>query len=72
MNKYVTLVFKIDTPESLKAMRGAAQSDYCRAWSLDHEIFRLELIEQALDENDIEKAKGYFGGFKVLQNSWID
>jgi len=32
---------------------------------MDHEILRLELIEQALDENDIEKAKSYLGEVDV-------
>lgn len=65
MSKYTTLVFKSDTPEGLQATREASQSDHCRAWSMDHEILRLELIEQALDENDIEKAKSYIGEVDV-------
>ena len=67
MSKYTTLVFKIDTPESLQAVREASKGEHCRAWSMDHEILRLELIEQALDENDIEKAKSYFGEVDVTR-----
>lgn len=67
MSKYTTLVFKSDTPDSLQATREAAQSEHCRAWSMDHEILRLELIEQALDENDIEKAKSYIGEVDVTR-----
>ena len=67
MSKYTTLVFKSDTPESLQAAREAAQSEHCRAWSMDHEILRLELIEQALDENDIDKARSYIGEVDVTK-----
>lgn len=67
MSKYTTLVFKSDTPDSLQAARKASQNEHCSAWSLDHEILRLELIEQALDENDIEKAKSYIGEVDVTR-----
>lgn len=67
MSKYTTLVFKSDTPESLQATREASQSEHCRAWSMDHEILRLELIEQALDENDIDKARSYIGEVDVTK-----
>jgi hypothetical protein len=67
MSKYTTLVFKSDTPESLEATRHATLNEHCRAWSKDHEILRLELIEQALDENDIERAKSYFGEVDVTK-----
>ena len=67
MSKYTTLVFKSDSPEALKATREAAQSEHCRAWSMDHEILRLDLIEQALDENDIDKARSYIGEVDVTQ-----
>jgi len=67
MSKYTTLVFKSDTPEGLHAVRDASQSEHCRAWSLDHEILRLELIEQALDENDIDKARSYIGEVDVAK-----
>lgn len=60
MNKYTTLVFKQDTPESLQSTKEASQSEHCIAWAIGDEILRLELIGQALDENDIEKAKSYF------------
>lgn len=59
MSKFTTLVFKSDTPEGLQATREASLNKHCAAWSMDHEILRLELIEKALDENDIEKAKNY-------------
>lgn len=67
MNKYTTLVFKSDTPESLQTVRDVAQSEHCKAWSMDHEILRLELIEQALDEGDINKAKSYIGEVDVTR-----
>ena len=59
--KYTTLVFRCDTPEDKERVREMANSELCRAWSIDHEILRLELIEKALDENDIEKARSYIG-----------
>lgn len=59
MSKYTTLVFQSDTPEKLQAVRKMAQSDDCRAWSMDHEILRLGLIEQALDQGDIKQAQDY-------------
>ena len=68
MNKYTTLVFKSDTKESLQFIRELSQNDYCRAWSMDHEILRLELIESALDDNDIEKAKGYIGDVDIARH----
>ena len=67
MSKYTTLVFKSDTPDSLQATREASKSDHCKAWSMDHEILRLELIEQALNENNIEKAKSYIGEVDVTK-----
>ncbi len=67
MSKYTTLVFKSDTPESLEIVRNASLSEHCRAWSMDHEILRLDLIEKALEENDIEKAKSYFGEVDVTK-----
>jgi hypothetical protein len=67
MAKYTTLVFKSDTPEALMATKEASQSEHCRAWSMDHEILRLELIEQALDENDIDKARSYIGEVDVTR-----
>jgi len=65
--KYTTLVFKSETKEGHNIVGKYAQSDLCRAWSLDHEILRLELIEKALDENDIEKAKSYISQVDVAQ-----
>lgn len=57
--KYTTLVFESDTAEKIKKVREFAKHPFCRAWSLDHEITRLELIEEALDDGDIELAKEY-------------
>lgn len=67
MSEYTTLVFRTDTPKGLEAAREAADSVYCRAWSMDHELLRLELIEQALDENDIDQAKSYIGEVDVAR-----
>ena len=61
MSKYTTLVFKTDTPGQRSRVNEISKIEICRAWSMDHEIVRLELIEKALDEDDIELAKSYFG-----------
>ena len=59
MSEYTTLVFQSNTPESAEAVREMAGREICRAWSMDHEILRLELIEQALDKGDIKQAQSY-------------
>lgn len=61
MSKYTTLVFKSDDEESCDFVRNLSKNEYCKAWSIDNEILRLELIEQALEDGDIEKAKSYIG-----------
>ena len=66
-SKYTTLVFKTDTPDSLDIVRGFAMNDLCMAWSLDHEIMRLELIEKALEAGDIKKALSYIGHVDVTE-----
>ena len=60
MTEFTTLVFKSDTKEEIDTVRDMSRLDICRAWSMDHEILRLELIEQALDNNDISQAKNTF------------
>ena len=67
VTKYTTLVFRKETPADAKVIGELSQHILCRAWSLDHEILRLELIEKALEENDIEKAKTYFGEIDVTR-----
>ena len=67
MEKYVTLVFECKDEDSLKKIRGYASNDSCVAWSLDHEILRLELIEKSLDDNNIVKAKDYISASDVFQ-----
>jgi hypothetical protein len=69
MSKYTTLVFRSDTPESLAEVREMSQREICRAWSMDHELHRLDLIEKALEKDDIEKAKSYFGGIDAWKLS---
>lgn len=59
MSKFITLVFKTDTQESVSEVREMAANYNFTAGSMDHEIYRLELIEQALDNNDIDLAKKY-------------
>ena len=67
MSEYTTLVFKTVTPGERSRVRKLSQLNNCRAWSMDHELIRLELIENALDENNIELAKSYFGIIDVYK-----
>lgn len=64
---HITLVFEIDTNNDELAVREMAEHEACCAWSMDHEILRLELIEQALDADNIEKAKSHFDEVDVNQ-----
>ena len=61
MNNYLTVVYKINDPESFEAKRldilSSMKEDdslpYCvTAASVDHEILRLQLIEEAINEGD--------------------
>ena len=57
--KYITLVFKHETEEELEIVQSLARKNNCVAWSTAHEINRLELIEDALDCDDIDRAGEY-------------
>lgn len=59
MSQFLTVVFKVDTEESKKKAQAACLSRFCTAWSTEDEMLRMELIEQALDHNDIEQARVY-------------
>jgi hypothetical protein len=65
VSKYTTLVFDTSTKEGMELARKAALSEHCRAWSMDHEIIRNDLIEKALEENDLKKAYSYIGEVDV-------
>jgi len=67
MNMYVTLVFKSENEEQYKKVREMAAQDNCRAWSIDHELLRCDLMRHALDKGDIEEAKMYAETSDVLQ-----
>lgn len=58
-SKYVTLVFRNETKEEKALARKTAHSKECIAWSLDHEILRADLMRDALEKNDIDRAKMY-------------
>jgi len=58
--KHATLVFEYETEEELEAIRELAGSQKCRAWSMDHEILRNELMNQAAEDGDISKVIEYF------------
>jgi hypothetical protein len=58
-SKYITLVFECDTDEKLRDVREAAEKENCRAWSMDHEMIRVDLLRQAINDGDMEKAVEY-------------
>jgi hypothetical protein len=59
MEKYVTLVFKTETQDEIKAAREMAEKKQCVAWSLDHEILRGDLMRKAIEDGDLKKADEY-------------
>ena len=69
MSKYTTLVFKSDTFARADFVKKLANEADCRAWSTDHEILRLELIEQALSKNDVELAQTYISALDITKYS---
>ena len=68
MDKFTTLIFVNNTADELSRVREISKDSLCRAWSLDHEILRLELVEKALDENDIEQAKRYLSESDIVKH----
>ena len=59
MKKYITLVFEYETESELAVIREVASAEQCRAWSMDHELVRIDLIRQAIEDGDTEKAMEY-------------
>ncbi len=57
--KFVTLVFRNETTEDMALIRKISQEEGCRAWSMDHEILRADLMRDALEKNAINRAKMY-------------
>ena len=53
-DKYVTLVFRCQNEDEFKEIGDLAKKELCRAWSLDHEIHRLGLIEDVLDSDSVD------------------
>ena len=60
MSTYTTLVFKTEAAEKRQAVRKMAADEQCRAWSMDHELLRLDLIQKAVKQKDFSKAQEYF------------
>ena len=59
MKKHVTLVFEYETDEELEIIRQLASAKQCRAWSMDHELVRIDLMRQAVEDRDVDKAMEY-------------
>ena len=59
MKKYITLVFEYETDADLAVIRELAGAKQCRAWSMDHEIVRNDLVRQAVEDGDTGKAMEY-------------
>jgi hypothetical protein len=70
MEKYVTLVFKTETQDQIKAAREMAEKNQCIAWSLDHEILRGDLMRKAIDDGDLKKAEEY--GYTADASQYLD
>lgn len=66
-SKYTTLVFKTETVEEKELVRSLSQAESCKAWMLDHALLKLDLIEKAIDENDLDRAGKYFDSLDVTQ-----
>ena len=64
--KHVTLVFEYETEEELATIRELAGTKQCRAWSMDHELLRNELMKQAAEDGDTGKVIEYFGVDGIL------
>jgi len=65
MKKYITLIYEYSNDSELSKIRAYSQSESCRAWSMDHEILRLDLIENALDKGNIELAQEYISSADI-------
>ncbi len=59
MKKYITLVFEYESDSDLSVIRELASTKQCRAWSMDHELVRVDLIRQAVEDGDTGKAMEY-------------
>jgi len=59
MKKYITLVFEYEANSDIQEIREVARKDNCRAWSMDHEMLRVNLIRQAIEDGDLAKAAEY-------------
>ncbi len=59
MKKYITLVFEYESDSDLNVIRELASAKQCRAWSMDHEMVRLDLLRQAVEDGDTDKAMEY-------------
>ena len=59
MKKYVTLVFEYESNSDLAVIRELAGTKQCCAWSMDHELVRLDLMRQAAEDGDTKKTLEY-------------
>lgn len=61
MKKFITLVLRYETEEEFQKIRKISMGESCRAWSMDHELLRVDLLRQAIDDGDLRKADEYLG-----------
>ena len=64
--KYITLVFEYDD-DNFNGIREMAGDERCRAWSLEHELLRLDLVQNAVERKDFDKAEEYFNAIDIHQ-----
>jgi len=57
---YLTIVFEYEGNQPPEKLRKLSHfSNGCCAWSTDHELSRLSLIENALENGDPKRAERY-------------
>ena len=59
MSKFITLVLRADTEEDIRKAREVSGDKGCVAWSMDHEILRVDLLRHAIENSDIKIAETY-------------
>ncbi|MFA5921216.1 MAG: hypothetical protein WC856_07975 [Methylococcaceae bacterium] len=72
MSKYATLVFKYDSEDEFQSIRDIAQKEECIAWSLDHELHRIHLIEEANEKGRLDLLDFIFGLTDTTEYKTLD
>lgn len=65
--QYITLVFKTETKEEAEIVRGMALNELCQSWMRGNTWLKHELIEKAIEQNDLDKVEKYLYSTDVEQ-----